>query len=77
MEKNVDSSSIEIRSKKVHQNDIVFLLIKVTSSKVRRNDVDFFPIKITTNKVRVKDVDFLSNSYVEQSTSKQHRFSLS
>ena len=50
--------STEIRSKRVHRNDIDFSLIKIMLKKVRQNNIDFSLIEITSNKVRRNDVYF-------------------
>ena len=53
-ESTVDYSTIEITSKTVRGNNLVFFTIK----KVRGNNVDFSTIKITSKKARGNDEDF-------------------
>ena len=64
------SSTIEIKLKKVHQNDVDISLIEVTPNKVRQSDINFSFIKITSKKVRRNDVEcssivITSKKYVE------------
>ena len=58
---NVDFSSIEIRSKQKHRNDV-----DITPNKLRRNDVDFSPIEITLKKcleMKWKFIDIFFSTY--------------
>ena len=72
----MDISTRQIRSKKVHGNNVDFLKIEIILIKIHGNNVDFSTIEITSKKVRGNNVDFsaMERKYVEKSMWKQYGF---